>query len=276
MVVGKSPDLVCFALKTFPGACYPTKVRWPRDGIQNQIQMSQAGQCYAGIYHHLLLFNGLNCKERQLVKCYTSSRERGVNNHQNSWREQRDLCPVIGHLLVSRSPEKTPEFLRCMAAWRADQGSFVPWNPLLPTPPHLTRSLVQDLLGLQPVKKKRRKMKTRTVATPSTAGALTKAGGRPCCWSGGVGPSKLRSVPVESGNQYWGFIGCPATRFYWPAWPDLLTHNFSSTQITSWRCYVAFGVHQHCFRRSQCLHESTRRQTTGGPTWNRERSEIAS
>ena len=43
MAVGKSSDLVCFALKTFPGACYPTKVRWPRDGIQNQIQMSQAG-----------------------------------------------------------------------------------------------------------------------------------------------------------------------------------------------------------------------------------------
>ena len=42
MVVGKRPALVCFALKTFPGACYPTKVRWPRDGIQNQIQMSQA------------------------------------------------------------------------------------------------------------------------------------------------------------------------------------------------------------------------------------------
>ena len=179
-------------------------------------------------------------KERPLVKCYSSSREQGANNLQNSWREQRDLCPVIGHLVVSRSDVKTPEFLRCMAAWIADQGrtmdrSFVGWNPQQPT-----RSLVQDLPGLHPVKKKRQKMKTRAVATPSTAGALTKAGGTSCSV---VGPSKPSSVPLESGNQYWGFIGCPATRFYWPAWPDLLTHNFSSTQIASRRCHVAFGVH---------------------------------
>ena len=37
-----------------------------RDGIQNQIQMS-SGQCYAGIYHHLLLCDGLLQKRGRLL-----------------------------------------------------------------------------------------------------------------------------------------------------------------------------------------------------------------
>ena len=138
MTVGNSADLVWFTLQIFAGACNLTKVRWAlgqRDGIQNQIQNVQPGQCNAGIYHLLLLFNRF-LQKRLLVKCYSSSRERGAKNLQNSWRELRDLCPVIGHLLVSRSQWKLLNSWGAwqLEAWIADQGrtmdcSFVGSNP---------------------------------------------------------------------------------------------------------------------------------------------------
>ena len=74
-------------------------------------------------------------------------------------------------------PVKTPEFLRCMAAWIADQGrsmdrSFVPWNP--PSPPRWVSEPCFSRFPLHPVKEKIQTMNTRVLATRSTAGGLTE------------------------------------------------------------------------------------------------------
>ena len=180
------------------------------------------GQCYAGIYHHLLLFNGL--LQERLVKCY-SSRERHTNNLQNSSVEQGDLCPVIGHQLVSRSPLKTPEFLRCMAAWIADQGRSME----IPPPP-LTRS-VSLLSRISPVsyQKEKTKYENKGCGQPKHSRRQEPWPKQEKPWSVGrnFGPW------METGNLYWGFIGWPAPRFYWSAWawPDFIDLPGPADQI---------------------------------------------
>ena len=180
-----------------------------------------ASQCYAGIYHHLLLFNGLLRVRLLNVTAPPGNEERTTS------RILGDLCPVIGHqptgIALQSENSRIPEVHGSLNSRSGqDHGPQLCGlkSPRWRWPPS-QGNLSKISQGCILSKKKRPKMKTRPVATPSTAGALTKAGGT--FWPVGA-LQKSGCLPPPNFRRCRCGIWKPVLGLYWlPSASILLT-----------------------------------------------------